>query len=428
MEEYFVTSRTPLFGTGLALTNRFERIHDQIRLAIGRHTEDELLSADAEAWARGLAEEHAVEPPYVEVEKAELIEHGPVKVNCTGVPGISYGTSEMGHVMRDGVRFQLNIAGGGELDLLQSQLPAGGPALLAEVEPSRVVRTWDWPEVKGAAAFEQEVERFTHTLRTGTEAIATEVARRNEELVAFARGEIETRRADVLKRRDFLGQIKMPVKRTVDPPRDFGPPPIRRRRAPTRTGKQSQSSDAASRGAQPRLDEFYDHILQVLRAEARGLERSPGSFAGADEETLRDHMVVTLNTHYVGQTYAEAFNRAGKTDILIRVHDRNAFVGECKWWKGAAALHKAVDQLFGYSTWQDSRLALIFYVRAKEITRVKSTAKAELEGRDEFISWETTPEEAELRCRVRWPDDPKREATLTVMLVHLPDSPSASGA
>jgi hypothetical protein len=57
-------------------------------------------------------------------------------------------------------------------------------------------------------------------------------------------------------------------------------------------------------------------------------------------------MLVTLNTHYVGRTYAEAFNRAGKTDILIRVHDRNAFIGECKWWHGPKALNEALDQLF----------------------------------------------------------------------------------
>lgn len=417
VEEYFVTSSTRLFGNGARIGERFKHIRDAIGQAVAGTPEDEVLSADADVWARGLAEDRAVEPPRVDVEAAELIQHGPVKVNCTNVPGIQYGMNEWGRVIRDGLRFQLNVPGEGELELLRSRLPAGGPDLLAEIEANQVVRTWDWPEVKGAPEFEQEIEGFTNTLRRGAEALAGEITRRNEELIGFAREVIEKRRADILKRRDFLGQIKMPVKRSPDPPKEFGPPPIRPKQTPARKARSAERATTAP--GQPHLDEFYDHILDVIRAEARGLERSPGSFAHADEETLRDHMLVTLNTHYVGQTYAEAFNRAGKTDILIRVHDRNAFIGECKWWKGAAALRKALDQLFGYTTWQDSRLALIFYVEAKKISDVIETAKSELEGRPEFVAWEPTREDAELRCRVRWPDDPNRHATLTVVFVHL---------
>src|SRR5205823_6423070 len=134
-------------------------------------------------------------------------------------------------------------------------------------------------------------------------------------------------------------------------------------------------------------------------------ERSPGSFADAEEETLRDHMLVTLNTHYVGRTYAEAFNRSGKTDLLIRVGDRNAFIGECKWWDGPKKVHEAFDQLFGYTTWRDSRVALIFYLRTKAPTEAVEKARAEIAGREEFLEWQAGAGEGELRCRVRWPDD-----------------------
>lgn len=130
-------------------------------------------------------------------------------------------------------------------------------------------------------------------------------------------------------------------------------------------------------------------------------------------------MLVTLNTHYVGATYAEAFNRSGKTDILIRVHDLNAFIGECKWWHGPKAAQDALDQLFGYMTWRDSRVALIFYVKTKEITPVLDKARAEFQGRDEFIKWEPTAGEGELRFRVRWPQDENREATVTALFFHL---------
>ena len=167
------------------------------------------------------------------------------------------------------------------------------------------------------------------------------------------------------------------------------------------------------------MAEFYEHILGLVRAVGRGMERSPGSFADADEETLRDHMLVTLNTHYVGRTYAEAFNRSGKTDLLIRIHDLNAFIGECRWWGGPKRFNDALDRLFGYTTWRDSRLALIFYVREQNLTSIIKKAHAQVRERAEFVSGETPGSEGEFRCRVRWPDDPEREAILTVLFFHI---------
>lgn len=131
-------------------------------------------------------------------------------------------------------------------------------------------------------------------------------------------------------------------------------------------------------------------------------------------------MLVTLNTHYRGATYAEAFNREGKTDILIRVYDRNAFIGECKWWAGPKSAEEALAQLFGYTTWQDSRVALIFYVPTKDIAPTIEKAKEVFGASDQFVEWLDAEGDGELKCRVHWPDDPDRTATLTAVFVHLP--------
>jgi hypothetical protein len=221
-----------------------------------------------------------------------------------------------------------------------------------------------------------------------------------------------------VSQREFLGKLSMPVKPAPDAPTSFNAPPLRRKSTPT-TRRRAVSGGAVTEERQPDLGEFYEHILDIIRAVGRGMERTPGSFANVGEETLRDHMVVTLNTHYVGQTYAEAFNRNGKTDILIRVLDNNAFIGECKWWHGPKALHDALDQLFGYTTWRDSRVALVFYVRQKDMSAIVEKARAEMENRPEFIAWDGTQREGELRCRVHWPEDSAREATLTALFFHL---------
>jgi len=40
--------------------------------------------------------------------------------------------------------------------------------------------------------------------------------------------------------------------------------------------------------------------------------------------------------------------QAGRTDICIRVEDRNAFNGECKFYNRPRSGTRAIDQLLGY--------------------------------------------------------------------------------
>jgi hypothetical protein len=61
------------------------------------------------------------------------------------------------------------------------------------------------------------------------------------------------------------------------------------------------------------------------------------TYAGKDEETLRDHLLLILNNHYEGQVVAEAFNKHGKTDLLIKVAGQVLFVAECSGGAAPAA-------------------------------------------------------------------------------------------
>jgi hypothetical protein len=155
----------------------------------------------------------------------------------------------------------------------------------------------------------------------------------------------------------------------------------------------------------------------------KAMERSPRSYVGKHEEELRDHLLTMLDTHWEGQTFAEAFRKKGKTDILIAWQGEAIFVAECKWWGGPKAMADALDQLYGYSTWRDSRLALIFFVANRDFTTVVSKAREVMEERPEFQAWiPPTDAPGEMRCRIRWPHDPERQATLAVQLFHIPDT------
>jgi hypothetical protein len=175
------------------------------------------------------------------------------------------------------------------------------------------------------------------------------------------------------------------------------------------------------------VGDFYDHIRRVVGAMARGMERTPGNYASWSEEQLRDALLVLLNTHYEGQVSGETFNKSGKADIIVRADDRNVFVGECKWWSGAAKFARAgrdepsaLDQLLAYATWRDAKLALVVFVDRKDMDRVLDSARDTLASHPAFTHWAADAPEGELRCRVVMPGHDDRHAELAVVFVHLP--------
>jgi hypothetical protein len=421
MDEHFVRSQQTFFGPDPQRDQAKERARARIVNAVDAASEDEVLEAEAETWAAGLAEEHALEVPTVDVSVPDVREHKAVDIDCTGAPGITYSLSEAA-VIRPGHQMSLSVPYTGNADLLRTYTPSIGMLRIkVDIENGQIVRKWEWPDVKGAEAFNAEVEEYLRELDRGTKAVAEDIDEFNASLRGFALERINERKRTVEAGREFLGGITLPVKRDQDAPQDFEAPPVREQfRERPNPAKKAEGRPPEDPVRSEDLDEFYEHILEIIRAVGRGLERSPGSFADAAEPVLRDHMLVTLNTHYISATYAEAFNREGKTDILIRIFNENAFIGECKWWEGPKALEEALGQLFGYTTWRDSRVALIFYVQAKEVTDIVVKAKETLEARDEFIEWNGKEREGELRCRVKWPEDEKRVATLTALFFHIP--------
>ena len=91
------------------------------------------------------------------------------------------------------------------------------------------------------------------------------------------------------------------------------------------------------------MDE-YEHILEILKSMAVVIERSPSSFSTLDEEAIRTHFLLQLNGHYEGSATGETFNSVGKTDILIRVENKNIFIAECKFWRGPKGFSDAIKQ------------------------------------------------------------------------------------
>jgi hypothetical protein len=183
----------------------------------------------------------------------------------------------------------------GESELLVARPSAGFEPFRADFADGCFLRSWDWPEVAPPDSFDRSVEAFKHMLSQGALRVAQDVEVGNASIVSSVRSALEARRDAILAERTFLESLSVPVKSAPDAPKPLRAPPIRSRSTPARS---LAAKPAAAVEQGPDMAEFYEHILGLLRAVGRGMERSPGSFANADEETLRDHMLVTLNTRY----------------------------------------------------------------------------------------------------------------------------------
>ena len=163
----------------------------------------------------------------------------------------------------------------------------------------------------------------------------------------------------------------------------------------------------------------YEHILSVLSNMVAVMERSPRAFKNMDEEDLRTHFLVQLNGQYEGQATGETFNYEGRTDILIRVNDRNIFIAECKFWTGPAGLTKALDQLLGYTAWRDTKTALLVFNRNKKMSMVLEKVTETVRDHPNYKA-EQTSSETKFRYVFGHRDDTNREITVAILVFDIP--------
>jgi hypothetical protein len=243
----------------------------------------------------------------------------------------------------------------------------------------------------------------------------------NDNLEQQARQAIERRRQRLEERDAHLARSKIPVRRLGESDKKTYIPDVLVRH-PAPSLPETRADDRPPQ-LEPGLDKrVFEHILGVIRAQAQQMEQSPRTYAGMGEEDRRQTLVATLNTHYAGRAHAEAFNNEGKTDILIRYEGRNLFICECKFWSGVEGFTKTIDQLFRYTGWRDTKLAIVIFVREKGLTSIIKKAKQALAEHEMFVAWKDAAGETELRATVHWPGDDERFADLNVFFVHTPQA------
>ena len=307
-----------------------------------------------------------------------------------------------------------------------------GSADLFQVKPS----TWTWtsypiyvaPVTKvvtvEVSVAHQDAEEFqSQKQKAYTDSfvnvgnINTNVQAWNQGLASLVSGLFDWRKKHLAAENDFFAAIN--VATNPETAEIFTVPTITRQIIPrpeVSLKKQFASNPAMA-------DEMYEDVLKVLFQAGRGMERKPSLYRGKEEEALRDQFLLFLETRYKATTGSgETFNKAGKTDILLKYEDgTNLFVAECKFWTGEKDFDAAIHQLFDrYLTWRDSKTALLLFVTNKGFTSVIQKVRTEAAKHRYFVRSLADRAETSLAFEFHLPTDKQRLVRFAILLFAFP--------
>lgn len=408
----------PLFHDG-DLRRALEAQAEKMREAVASEPEENVKQADVEQWAQALAHHFAVACP--ELKEDEIWQEPPqdTTIDVSRDQRRFFGSDCIPDVAYrfPGYRVVVHLPFDGDPDVFRFT-----PSTRSTVWPrGRVGRgellfTIEWAH--------DEQPTIDATAQAAIASVArylawahAEIENFNGGLVQQARLAIEARRQRLAQRDTGLAQSSIPVRRPGDNAKTYIADVLVRRPSPSLP---QTRGDERRPQLEPELEErVFEHVLEVMRKVGLSIEQNPATYGSMGEEARRNAYLTALSTHYDGFS-AETDNQGGHTDILARHEGRNVFIAECKFWGGEASFTATIDQLFSYTGWRDTKLAIVMFVRAKGLTAVLEKAREALAAHSQFVGWKQNASETELRATMRWLGDEARLADLNVFFVHTP--------
>jgi hypothetical protein len=372
-----------------------------------------LLNASEEDLVAALTEDLRLDVPVLSEEHA--LETAETEVDVSGDPmrGL-YDRSVPFYV--PGTAFTISIPFTGEpafFHIRPSTFSLNPPRAEVANGELRLTYTRTDPDTASIkASYDADVKAIKEHLRF----LASAAEQFHRELPGQVRSAIQARKQRVLAADGVAASIGLPLKRRADAPNTYSVP-VRRQ---TPRIEQIRVPNQAFQPEPALAFEEYEEILRIMSNMVHVMERSPTKFVGMDEESLRDHFLVKLNGQYEGQATGETFNVSGKTDILIRANDRNVFIAECKFWKGAKKLTEAIDQLLSYLSWRDTKTALVIFNRNAGLSDVLATIQQAVPTHPRYKRTVGQLSETSFRYIFGQPGDPNREIILTVLVFDVP--------
>ncbi len=367
---------------------------------------DRLLGTPVEALTTSFVSKNSVVPIDIKDAPGDIEADEPtevvIEVNEFGERRSKRGTR---------TRFHVPFTGNADLFYTQGSISTSQHprATIADGRLVLVFQELDDDPEKLKAGLTEQLRLVRHLLS----GVTPSVSDFNNKLPNLIQERIEQRRNKVSSGKKALAATGFKI-RPRPGAETYAPPVVRRTVVPT-------PPSTAPAAPEPTLDDaIYDEVLRVIKHAMLTAERSPTVFKSMGEEDIRQIILLFLNAVFEGEALAEAFNFSGKTDILIRHQGKNVFVAECKFWTGPASLSGAIDQLLSYTTWRDTKTAIVLLNRGVAFSTLLARAPEVLRKHKSFVRESALGGDASFRAILSRPGDPARHVVLTVLAFDLP--------
>ena len=379
-----------------------------------------ILNVSMEDFCQYLVSKYSLVPPKIHEDKIYVCDKNEVDIDTSKYPPKVVFDEDCPYCIK-GLQITIAIPFEGEEDLFQykpSHFSLNPPR--GEIVDGEIHLVYEMIE-HGSGKLNRMYKRDLGEIKRWLEWVNYDVNNFNKELASFVRQFLAQRKKKLLNDIGLVESLGIPIKRREDIPSTYAVPVVQKK-VKFNIPKVSANSFAP----EPTLSiEDYEDILEVIFNMTLVMERSPKTFSKLNEEEIRNHFLMFLNAYYEGQATGETFNYGGKTDILIRVKNKNAFIAECKFWKGEKKLVETIDQLLGYTSWRDTKTAILLFNRNQNFTSVLEKIEPTVKShscykRKRSLNKDVLKNNTTFSYIFHQPEDTNRELILTVMAFNVP--------
>ncbi len=410
-----------LFYENGDLGSFLEQRKSSIKTEVEVYDSNEFLNLSEEDLYQYLIKKHELKCPKIIDDQIHISDTSEVDIDVSqDQMRFIHDRSKPAYLKGTSITISLPFEGNGELfSYKPSRFDFNPPrGIIKDQELHIIYETLEHDKEKIKQAYDHDI----NSVKKYLDYISRQIDTFNQELDGFIREIIKIRKKKLLDDLGLISSLGIPIKKRSDIPKTFAIkttrkiPPLEKPRAST--------EDFEPEPVFP--EEEYGYILKTISNMTSVMERSPQTFSSMKENEIRDHFLLILNSHYEGSATAETFNHSGKTDILIRYKDKNVFIAECKFWKGEKGLTEAINQLISYTSWRDTKTAILLFNNVIKdfsiiLSKINETVKShDCYKRDYVLKDKNLKNETIFSYIFNQPEDVNKELYLTIMAFNIP--------
>lgn len=225
---------------------------------------------------------------------------------------------------------------------------------------------------------ESQINRVKELISWKNKDIENENSKLKSNILSFISDRANKLNQDKEKLSSLTKKINISLKKKENPTArkiELSQKPIIKKVKPTPTQPEEYSLD----------QEKVIDIIFFLDNQGKQFEKTPKSYESMGEESLRDVLLVNLNSIFEGKATGETFSKKGKSDIYLNIDKGNILVFECKIWKGETLYHTTINQLRGYLTWRHNFGVMITFSKNKNFSEILNQIEGILKKDESYI-------------------------------------------